>query len=259
MAPQTATRRFRPGVRIHRRRPLRRHIEEATGNNSNRVASAYHNSKSTSGQQAALCRSLRRRVARSFLLRVSQVPSGEFGAPPHEAVTTQQFADPIGAHTHVRALLQVRCQSRSGPPGEDEAQVSRILLNGLHQQLEVGRRDARWPTRVGSWGQALEPELTPTTSAVVDCPRRNAQCLSDAAGALSLGTPEDNNCAQRLSRKPPSHCILEFTSLRGSQFDDVRMLPHRPRCHPSVGVVSCTPLNGFSCSGLPRSGAVLYK
>ena len=68
-------------------------MEETTGNNSN-VASAYHSSKSASGQHAVLWSRRRRRAARSFLLRVSQVPRGALGAAPHEAVTEQQLADP---------------------------------------------------------------------------------------------------------------------------------------------------------------------
>lgn len=117
------------------------------------------------------------------------MPGRELGAPPHEAVTTQQLANPIGAQPDLRALLQVGRQPCSCPPREGEAQVSRILLYSLHQQFEVGRRDACWAAGVDSRGQAPEPEQTPTTSAVMDRTRSDAQRLRDAAGALPLGTP----------------------------------------------------------------------
>ena len=225
-------------------------MEETTGNNSNRVASTYHSSKSASGQHAVLWSRRRRRAARSFRLRVSQVPGGALGAAPHEAVTEQQLADPGRAEPHLRALLQVRCQPRTCPAGERKAQLPRVLLHRLHQQLEVGRRDTRGPAGVGRRGQSFQATQAPTAPAVVDRARRHAQRLSDEAGALSLSTPQNDGRAQGLPPLPLTHCALELAPLGRCQFDATKI--QAPCCfrYPPPGAPRWRPLNGFTLPGL---------
>jgi|GEM_PF-4457107 len=250
IAPHTATRTLRPGVGIQRRVRRRRHMEETTGNNSNRVASAYHSSKSASGQHAVLWSRRRRRAARSFLLRVSQVPGGALGAAPHEAVTQQQLADPGRAEPHLRALLQVRCQPCTCPAGERKAQLPRLLLYRLHQQLEIGRCDARGPAGVRRGSQSFQATKTPTAAAVVDRPRRHAQRLSDAAGALSLGTPQNDGSAQGLPPPSLAHCALELAPLGWCQFDAAKIQAPCYFRYPPPRTLRCHPLNGFTLPGL---------
>jgi hypothetical protein len=163
MAPQTATRRFRPGVRIHRRRPRRRHIEETTGNNSNRVASAYHSSKSASGQQAALWSSRRRRAARSFFRSSCTTRGCRWTTTSGRWSSARRTAPvrPGGAclgDSHRRGLsawagreqrLQRRGSVASDPSGMTAAATRRYLGRGLGRGERPGVSVGRCATPAG--------------------------------------------------------------------------------------------------------------